>query len=89
MKVYRPVPLETAGEPRLPVMLGGAIQRIGILDDKLDPHLVDGVVDQLHALLPDASVTTWTKPVGTSPAPDSLIDEMAREVQVALAGVGM
>jgi hypothetical protein len=89
MKVYRPVPLESSGAGVAAVVHRGRIERVGIVDDKLDPPLIEGVVEQLHTLLPDASVTTWTKPVGTSPAPDSLIDEMAREVQVALAGVGM
>jgi hypothetical protein len=89
MKVYRPVPLESSEAIRAPVVFRGPIERIGIVDDKLDPALIEGVVQQLQVMLPDASVTIWTKPVGTSPAPDSLIGEMAREVQVALAGVGM
>ncbi len=89
MKVYLPVPPDPATSAARPVALEGAIQRVGIVDDRLDPYLMDGVVDELRALLPDASVRTWTKPVGTSPAPDSLIEEMAREVEVALAGVGM
>ncbi|HEV8297876.1 MAG TPA: hypothetical protein VGQ20_11280 [Acidimicrobiales bacterium] len=89
MKVYRPVPLDTVTDAPALAPRHDAIERIGIVDDKLDPHLIDGVVDQLRALLPHASVKVWTKPTGTSPAPDSLIEEMAREVQVALAGVGM
>jgi hypothetical protein len=89
MKVYRPVPVETAARAAEPSVFHDAIERIGIVDDKLDPHLIDGVVDQLHALLPNASVRVWTKPIGTSPAPEELIEEMAGEVQVALAGVGM
>jgi hypothetical protein len=89
VKVYRPVPIDEPTGPTPPVALPGPIERIGIIDDKLDPYLMEGVVDQLRVLAPDAKVTVWTKPIGTSPAPDSLIDEMAREVQVALAGVGM
>jgi len=89
MKVYRPVPIITTDVVSIPSLLHGAIQRIGVVDDKLDPHLIDGVVDQLRKLLPDASVRVWAKPVGTSPAPDALIEEVARETQVALAGVGM
>jgi hypothetical protein len=89
VKVYRPVPIDEPTGPPPPAVLRSPIERIGILDDKLDPYLIEGVVDQLRVLSPDASVTVWTKPIGTSPAPDSLVDEMAREVQVALAGVGM
>lgn len=89
MKVYRPVPLEIDYEPTAPSALQEAIERIGIVDDKLDPHLIDGVLDALTDLLPDASVRVWSKPIGTSPAPDALIDEVTRESQVALAGVGM
>lgn len=89
MKVYRPVSMETSDTAPTPPLQQGAIQRIGIVDDKLDPHLIDGVVHRLRELLPDASLRVWNKPVGTSPAPDSLIEEMANEVQVALAGVGM
>jgi hypothetical protein len=89
MKIYRPVPLESDSDSTAPSALHGAIERIGIVDDKLDPHLIDGVVDALAHLLPHASVRVWSKPIGTSPAPDSLIEEVGRESQVALAGVGM
>jgi hypothetical protein len=89
MKVYRPVPLPTAADALAPIARLATIERVGVVDDKLDPPLIDAVVAQLQTLLPNASVRVWTKPIGTSPAPDSLIDEMAREVQVALAGVGM
>lgn len=89
MKVYRPVPLERArgATPASPDRT--SLERVGIIDDMLDPPLIEGVVDALRALLPAASVEVWTKPVGTSPAPEPLIDEIAGEVQVALAGVGM
>jgi hypothetical protein len=89
MKVYRPVPVETATRAPEPALSHETLERIGIVDDKLDPHLIDGVVDQLRALRPNARVRVWTKPIGTSPAPDELIEELASEVQVALAGVGM
>jgi hypothetical protein len=88
VKVYRPVPPEAAADALAPVVFPATIERVGVVDDKLDPWLIEGVVEELRALLPDASIRVWIKPVGTSPAPDSLIDEMAREVQVALAGVG-
>jgi hypothetical protein len=67
----------------------GVIERIGIVDNDLDPPLMRGVVKGLERAWPGATVRVWTKPSGMSPAPDSLIVEMAKEVQVALAGVGM
>jgi hypothetical protein len=88
VKVYRPVPPDAAVDALAPITAPATIERIGVVDDTLDPWLIEGVVEQLQALLPDASIKVWVKPVGTSPAPDSLIEEMAREVQVALAGVG-
>ncbi|MBW2498862.1 MAG: hypothetical protein JRF61_16410 [Deltaproteobacteria bacterium] len=89
MKVYRPVPLESDSEPTAPSALRHAIEMVGIVDDKLDPHLIEGVVAGLADLLPEASIRVWSKPIGTSPAPDALIEEVTRESQVTLAGVGM
>jgi hypothetical protein len=88
MKVYRPVPFEQTTLALLPTVALDQIERIGVVDDTLDPWLMEGVVEQLRLLVPAASVQVWVKPIGTSPAPDSLIEEMARDVQVALAGVG-
>jgi hypothetical protein len=92
MRVLRPVPLAMT---RVEVVEGpigppaGVIERIGIVDNDLDPPLMRGVVKGLERAWPGATVRVWTKPSGMSPAPDSLIVEMAKEVQVALAGVGM
>jgi hypothetical protein len=92
MRVLRPVPLAIT---RVEVVEGpigppaGVIERIGIVDNDLDPPLMRGVVKVLERAWPGATVRVWTKPSGMSPAPDSLIVEMAKEVQVALAGVGM
>lgn len=89
MKVYCPVPESVTQSAAALRAVDGELRRVGIVDDNLDPHLMHGVIAHLETLLPDASVQLWVKPVGTSPAPESLIEEMAREIQVAVAGVGM
>src|SRR5690606_32868749 len=89
VRVYVPVPSTTAPVALDAALRESSILRVGVVDDNLDPPLIEGVVEQMQSLLPEASIRVWVKPVGTSPEPDSLIDEMAREVQVALAGVGM
>jgi hypothetical protein len=91
MKVYRPVPAATdaprvdAGS-RVPFT---ELRHIGVVDDSMDPPLIEGIVEHLRARLPHATIDVRIKPAGTAPAPDSLIEQMAREVQVAITGVGM
>jgi hypothetical protein len=92
MRVLRPVPLATPGAELVDQPIrrpGGGIERIGIVDNDLDPPLMRGIVRGLEQAWPGATVRVWVKPSGMAPAPDSLITEMAKEVQVALAGVGM
>jgi hypothetical protein len=92
MRVLRPVPVAVpgAGVVDRPIgPSGGAIERIGIVDNDLDPPLMRGILRGLEQAWPGATVRVWVKPSGMAPAPDSLITEMAKEVQVALAGVGM
>ena len=88
MKVHAPVP-ETSATSRRPTVFAEEIQRIGIVDDNLDPPFMHELVLQLRAAYPSGDVRVWSKRPGTAPAPESLIDEMAREVHVAIAGVGM
>ena len=87
MKVYSPVPAEEVRVVADRRQVG--LQTIGVVDDNLDPPLMDELVKVLREALPDSQVKVWVKPIGTAPAPDSLIEEMAKEVQVALSGVGM
>ena len=87
MKVYSPVPADEV-QARFDRRTEG-VRSIGIVDDNLDPPLMDELVMVLRDALPGSTVRVWVKPVGTAPAPESLIEEMAKEVQVALAGVGM
>jgi hypothetical protein len=90
VRVLRPVPHAVSAPMSIaPPTPHGAIERIGIVDNDLDPPLVRGVVRGLEAAYPAAVVRVWRKPSGMAPAPDALIVEMAKEVQVALAGVGM
>lgn len=89
MQMYVPVPHATAVGGLTDRRAVDAIARIGIVDDNLDPSLMEGVVERLAELLPDASVTTWYKPSGTAPAPDEMIDEMAGNVDVAIAAIAM
>ena len=88
MKVHVPVPEQNAASRR-PTVFAEHIQRIGIVDDDLDPPFMHELVLQLRAAYPSGDVRVWSKQPGTAPAPDSLIEEMAREIQVAVAGVGM
>jgi hypothetical protein len=87
MKVYSPMPAEEVRVVADRRQVG--VQTIGIVDDNLDPPLMDELVKVLREALPDSQVKVWIKPIGTAPAPESLIEEMAKEVQVALTGVGM
>jgi len=88
MRVHVPVP-ETNAAPPLPTVSADHIRRIGLVDDNLDPPFMHELVRQLRAAFPSGDVRVWVKEPGTAPAPESLIEEMAREVQVAVAGVGM
>jgi hypothetical protein len=89
MQMYSPVPVDHAGATPLAHRAVEDIRSIGIVDDNLDPALIEGVVEGLGELLPDATVRTWIKPSGTAPAPDELIDEMAAEIDVAIAAIAM
>ena len=88
MKVYSPVP---AAVHAAAIKETGDIDTrvIGILDDNLDPPLMDELAKVLRAELPGDQIRVWIKPIGTAPAPESLIEEMAKEVHVAITGVGM
>ena len=88
MKVYSPVPAAVAAAPIADI--GDVdVRVIGILDDNLDPPLMDELAKVLRAELPDDQIKVWIKPIGTAPAPESLIEEMAKEVHVAITGVGL
>jgi hypothetical protein len=89
MQMYSPVPVDSASSTPLAHRSLDEIRSIGIVDDNLDPALIEGVVEGLGQLLPGATVRTWIKPSGTAPAPDELIDEMVAEVDVAIAAIAM
>ena len=89
MEMFVPVPTsrdEVVVETR---QISGGVTRIGIVDDNLDPALVEGVIEGLNELLPGATVRNWIKPSGTAPAPNSIIDEMVGEVDLAIAAIAM
>jgi hypothetical protein len=65
------------------------VRIVGVLDDNLDPPLMDELVKVLRRELSDHEIKLWIKPIGTAPAPESLIEEIAKEVHVAITGVGM
>ena len=88
MKVYRPVPVAT-GSVTVRDTSDVDVRVIGILDDNLDPPLMDELAKVLREQLTDHEIRMWIKPIGTAPAPESLIEEMAKEVHVAITGVGM
>jgi hypothetical protein len=90
MRMYSPVPLAD-DKNVIPMHNQDAttVRSIGIVDDNLDPALIEGLVEYLNEELPDATVRTWVKPSGTAPAPEELIDEMAAEVDVAIAAIAM
>jgi hypothetical protein len=89
MKMYVPVPLGSGPGQVVSQRDVQSISRIGIVDDNLDPSLMEGVVERLKELVPGADVTTWLKPSGTAPAPDEMIDEMASQVDIAIAAIAM
>ena len=88
MKVYMPVPVATSSATVRDTS-DVDIRIIGVLDDNLDPPLMDELVTALREQLDDHEIRLWVKPIGTAPAPESLIEEMAKEVHVAITGVGM
>ena len=88
MKVYVPVPAAT-GSVAIKDTSDVDTRVIGVLDDNLDPPLMDELVIALREQLADHEIKVWLKPIGTAPAPESLIEEMAKEVHVAITGVGM
>jgi hypothetical protein len=67
------------------------VSAVGIVDDNLDPpfmsELIAGLRDQLGDR--DISVRSWIKPLGTAPAPASLLDDVRRHSQLAIAGIGL
>ncbi len=62
---------------------------LGVLDDHLDPPFMEELVARMRAGMPGADIRVWIKPLGTAPAPDDVILEMAEEVRLALVGVGL
>jgi hypothetical protein len=90
MKAYLPVhPVTADGVAVLAVEASASAAVIGIVDDNLDPPFMDALVEGLRVRYPETNVRLWIKPVGTAPAPESLIDEMAKEVQIAVSGIGL
>lgn len=89
MKMYIPVPEDATPTNLVERRDADSIKAIGIVDDNLDPALMEGVVERLGELMPDAVVKTWYKPSGTAPAPDEMIAEMADEIDVAIAAIAM
>jgi hypothetical protein len=90
MKAYLPIdPTTTDGVAVVAVHAAAAMATIGIVDDNLDPPFMDALVEGLRDRYPGTKVRLWVKPVGTAPAPESLIDEMAKEVQIAISGIGL
>jgi hypothetical protein len=90
MRMYSPVP--TANDKNnTPIKDQDAdtVRTIGIVDDNLDPALIEGLIEYLREELPSADVRTWIKPSGTAPAPEELIDEMVGEVDFAIAAIAM
>jgi hypothetical protein len=86
------LPIDPAAREQLSTLSGtrsAGVAAIGIVDDNLDPPFMESLVECLRERFPETEVRVWPKPVGTAPAPESLIDEMAEEVQLALAGIGL
>jgi hypothetical protein len=88
MKAYLPIDFATPGGVAL-ITDNTTAAMIGIVDDNLDPPFMDALVKGLRDRYPGTSVRQWIKPIGTAPAPESLIDEMAKEVQIAISGIGL
>ena len=88
MKVYCPVSPDTA---RVAVTLAPTDWPIvlGVLDDHLDPPFMEALVAHLREQVPDTDIRVWIKPLGTAPAPDEIVLQMADEVRLALVGVGL
>jgi hypothetical protein len=91
MKAYLPIhPATMDGVAAIAVHArAAAANTIGIVDDNLDPPFMEALVEGLRDRYPGTEVRLWIKPVGTAPAPESLIDEMAKEVQIAVSGIGL
>jgi hypothetical protein len=90
MKAYLPIdPATRDGVAVVAVHPSANAAAIGIVDDNLDPPFMEALVEGLRDRYPDTEVRLWIKPVGTEPAPESLIDEMAKEVQIAVSGIGL
>ena len=88
MKVYCPVSPETArAGVTLATTDGPPV--LGVLDDHLDPPFMEALVAHLREHVPDTDIRVWIKPLGTAPAPDDIILQMADEVRLALVGVGL
>lgn len=88
MKVYCPISPKSAGpDMTLPASDGPPV--LGVLDDHLDPPFMEALVAHLREQVPDTDIRVWIKPLGTAPAPDDIILQMADEVRLALVGVGL
>ena len=88
MKVYCPVAPQTA-DPAIARPATGAPLVLGVLDDHLDPPFMEALVARLRQQVPDTDIRVWIKPLGTAPAPDEMVLQMADEVRLALVGVGL
>jgi len=90
MKAYLPIdPAIRDNAAVVAIQTNATAATIGIVDDNLDPPFMEALVEGLRDQYPETKVRLWIKPVGTAPAPESLIDEMAKDVQVAVSGVGL
>ncbi len=83
----KPVAAEFAGAPRLRDLAG---LRIGLIDDskKNAREFLEEVADALNRRLGVASVKYHAKPSASKPAEPSVIEEMARECDYVIVGVG-
>jgi hypothetical protein len=88
VKVYCPVAPEATRSSLTPAAADGP-PVLGVLDDHLDPPFMEALVERLRRQVPNTDIRVWIKPLGTAPAPDDIILEMAGEVRLALVGVGL
>jgi hypothetical protein len=88
MKAYLPIDPGTP-DGNWAVAVIASPSTIGVVDDNLDPPFMQALVRGLRDRYPGTKVRLWIKPEGTAPAPESLIDEMAEEVEIALSGIGL
>lgn len=75
--------VERAARPR-------EVRSIALLDNGKpnSDKLLRMIVEKLSASYPKASVNTYRKPSPYRPAPQTLLDQIAAENDIALAGIG-